>query len=69
MRLMKRLSFWVRSISWVREKLPWGSHRPVLHSAPVMHAASIVASQDLEVCFYTGETSLDRLLTAATHVM
>lgn len=37
MRLMKRLSFWVRSISWVREKLPWGSHRPVLHSAPVKH--------------------------------
>ena len=36
-KLSKLLSVWTRNHAWVREELPWKSHRPVLYTSPVQH--------------------------------
>jgi hypothetical protein len=36
-RLLRILSKWTRAHAWVREELPWKSHRPVLYTSPVQH--------------------------------
>jgi hypothetical protein len=36
-RLLKLLSKWVRAHAWVREELPWKTHRPVVYTSPVQH--------------------------------
>jgi hypothetical protein len=36
-RLLRLLSKWTRAHEWVREELPWKSHRPVVYTNPVQH--------------------------------
>jgi hypothetical protein len=36
-RLQKRLASWPRQHDWVRDELPWKSHRPVYYTSPVQH--------------------------------
>lgn len=36
-RLSQLMTKWVKAHSWVREELPWKTHRPVLHTSPVQH--------------------------------
>lgn len=39
--LSKLMSGWLKTHSWVREELPWKTHRPVLHTSPVQHRCEV----------------------------
>lgn len=35
------LKVWLRTHTWVREELPWKTHRPVLYTTPVRHRCEV----------------------------
>lgn len=40
-KLSQQLKQWLRKHTWVREELPWRTHRPVLHASPVQHRCEV----------------------------
>lgn len=40
-KLSQILKLWLRTHTWVREELPWKTHRPVLHTTPVRHRCEV----------------------------